>query len=295
MSSYGYGSGGSGGSTGSILSSGYAYDSGGSSGAYGATYSAPSYVQSYAVEVYSQPDCFEPVVTVDPVVDSLDCDDCVVEESTGIIDHGSTDQGVMIESDGNIEEPAVIDGVESVPADRDEGKAQHPEARMRNSGMLVLNVPDSATVFVNGYKTSSTGALRRMMSSGLEPGHSYSYEVRVVDGGQAVTKVASLTAGQTLNLSFDLQENADSRTVVTLDVPNDAKVKLAGSAMKQTGSHRVFATDRLSPGESWDDYVVQVTIERDGRTLTQQRKLNVRGGESYELTFDFEEGRLASL
>jgi uncharacterized protein (TIGR03000 family) len=43
---------------------------------------------------------------------------------------------------------------------------------------LVVRVPEGATVWVNGSKTTQTGARREFVSAGLTPGRSYTYLVR---------------------------------------------------------------------------------------------------------------------
>ena len=154
--------------------------------------------------------------------------------------------------------------------------------------MLVLNLPEEAKVFVNGYRTTSVGSRRQLRSSGLKPGKNYTYEVRTVVGSRAVTKFATLKAGDKVEMDFDFNKSGSEETVLTLNVPENATVNLAGSEMKQTGTRRVYSTSRLSDGKTWSDYVIKVTVEKDGQTLTKERTMTIRGGESYELNFDFE-------
>jgi uncharacterized protein (TIGR03000 family) len=88
--------------------------------------------------------------------------------------------------------PNVTDETRNLPAD---------------SGLLTIQVPAEATVFVNGLKTKSTGANRSYVSHGLKPGFSYKYEVRaVVTRGKTQvedSKVVYLTAGATEGIAFD--------------------------------------------------------------------------------------------
>ena len=179
----------------------------------------------------------------------------------------------------------------------DESGSYIPEAR-RESGTLVLNLPSEAKVFVNGYRTTSTGAQRILRSGGMRPGKKYSYEIRTVVGSKAVTKFAKLSAGEKVEVDFDmddLQAESKDETVLTLNVPDGSKVNLAGSDTNQTGSRRTFVTKKLANGQTWSDYVVKVSFERDGETVTRERNLTIRGGESYELNFDFDESLVASL
>jgi uncharacterized protein (TIGR03000 family) len=74
---------------------------------------------------------------------------------------------------------------------------------------------------------------------------------------------------------------------LTLHVPADAKVTLAGVETKQTGETRQFATSKLATGQSWGDYKVVVESTRDGKTLREERTINLIGGEDQDLAVNF--------
>ncbi len=78
------------------------------------------------------------------------------------------------------------------------------------------------------------------------------------------------------------------KTRLTLHVPADAKVTLAGVATKQTGEVRQFATSRLAAGQNWDDYKVVVETTRGGKTLREERTLKLTGGQDQDLAVNFE-------
>jgi uncharacterized protein (TIGR03000 family) len=91
-------------------------------------------------------------------------------------------------------------------------------------------------------------------------------------------------------------QTAESTTTrLTLHVPEDAKVTLAGVPTKQNGETRQFSTTRLAPGQTWDGYKVVVEVERDGKTLSQERILTLRAGEAQELSVDFNQQQIAKL
>jgi uncharacterized protein (TIGR03000 family) len=79
------------------------------------------------------------------------------------------------------------------------------------------------------------------------------------------------------------------KTRLTLHVPADAKVILAGVETKQTGEVRQFATTRLASGQNWNDYKIVVETTRDGQTLREERTLNLKGGEDQDLAVAFAE------
>ena len=166
---------------------------------------------------------------------------------------------------------------------------------------LIVHVPSDAQVYVNGVATRTPGSERTYISSGLKPNRSYRYQVRaeVVRNGRRheLTRRAMLSAGKTTELRFDFgslvaAETTDTR--LTLNVPEDAKVTLAGSETNVTGTRRVFFTNRLSVGQSWDSYQVSVSVNREGRTLTRDRLVTLKGGDDVELTFEFTDDKIAS-
>jgi uncharacterized protein (TIGR03000 family) len=85
------------------------------------------------------------------------------------------------------------------------------------------------------------------------------------------------------------------KTRLTLHVPSDATVTLAGVSTKQTGEVRQFTTTRLASGQVWDDYTVVVSLRRDGQTLQEERTIQLTGGQAQELSIDFDTQQLAQL
>jgi uncharacterized protein (TIGR03000 family) len=88
-------------------------------------------------------------------------------------------------------------------------------------------------------------------------------------------------------------DHAATTTKLTLHVPAEAKVTLAGTAMKQAGEIRRYATNALPAGQAWQDYTVHVELVRDGKTLTEDRQITLTGGTAQELSIDFGGSQLA--
>jgi uncharacterized protein (TIGR03000 family) len=84
-----------------------------------------------------------------------------------------------------------------------------------------------------------------------------------------------------------------AKTRLTLRVPAEASVTLAGVETKQTGDVRQFTTTKLASGQVWDDYKVVVTMERDGQTLREERTIQLTGGQAQELSINFDSQQLA--
>lgn len=202
--------------------------------------------------------------------------------------------------------PAETDPADSTPSlDPDDLLPNDPlgDQTLLESGesYLIVHVPSDTQVYVNGHLTRTPGSERTYVSSGLKPNRSYRYNVRaeVVRNGKRheLSRVATLAAGGRTELRFDFdttvaQKSADTR--LTLNVPEDAKVALAGSETNVTGPRRVFHTTKLSDGETWDGYRVSVTVSRNGQRLTRDKLVTLTGGDDLELTFDFTEDKVAS-
>lgn len=165
-------------------------------------------------------------------------------------------------------------------------------------GLLAVSVPQDAKIYVNGQATSSTGEARQYVSRNLQPGFNYSYEVRaeVVRDGRTVEQVKKidLRAGETANLAFDFPAGGEIETSLTVHVPSEAKVFLAGNATKASGETRVFRTTGLSSSKAWNGYTVRVELERGGRTIVKEETISLKAGQSQELSFDFDGDKVAS-
>jgi uncharacterized protein (TIGR03000 family) len=172
-----------------------------------------------------------------------------------------------------------------------------------DAGYIVVEVPADAKVFVNGHPTTSTGEHRQYVSHGLEQGMRYEYQVRaeIVRDGKVVsdTKTVELTAGSQADLAFDIGKSAvpqtaktgaAPRTAVLLHVPANAKVFCAGHEMTAMGADREFVTTKLAAGATWDNYTIRVVNGEE----TREQTLTLIGGETREVTFNFDASKVAS-
>jgi uncharacterized protein (TIGR03000 family) len=168
----------------------------------------------------------------------------------------------------------------------------------RADGLLAVSVPEDARIFVNGQPTTSTGSTRQYVSRDLRPGFNYSYEVRaeIERDGRLMehVKKVDIRAGETARVAFDFPVSESIETSLTLHVPAEAKVFLAGNATKAGGETRIFRTTGLSGSKGWDDYTVRVEIERGGRTMVKEETISLKAGQSQELRFEFDGDKIAA-
>jgi uncharacterized protein (TIGR03000 family) len=101
--------------------------------------------------------------------------------------------------------------------------------------------------------------------------------------------VVRLRAGSAARLSFDFEQPQPIETRLTVRLPEEAQVTLAGASTTSTGPVRVFSTTALKPGQVWSDYTVEVTWQRAGRSLSKTETIDLQAGQERTLTFDFDE------
>lgn len=94
------------------------------------------------------------------------------------------------------------------------------EAVPANSGIVTINVPNDAVVFVNDVRTTATGSSRSFVSFGLTEGNEYDYVIRaeVTRNGQkhVETQVVTLKAGEQDSISFSFSQLNATDMVVSL-------------------------------------------------------------------------------
>jgi uncharacterized protein (TIGR03000 family) len=173
----------------------------------------------------------------------------------------------------------------------------------RDAVLISVNVPAEAKIFVNGNPTRSTGIARQYISRGLSSGRQYTYELRAeLDvNGQTVsdTQVVRLTAGERTQVAFNLTQKAEqnaakgTRTKLTLNVPADAKVYLAGQETTSTGERREFVSSKVSGGGKWDNYTIRVVANVSGQPMEKEQTIKLIPGEDQELTINFDAAEVA--
>jgi uncharacterized protein (TIGR03000 family) len=170
--------------------------------------------------------------------------------------------------------------------------------------LLSVKVPAEAKVFVNDRPTDSDGADREYISHNLQPGASYSYVVRAEfeRDGKPVSeeKTVRVAAGQTVALNFVETDNQvqtadknDNRTTLKVRLPAEAKLYLAGREMKTAGDVREFSTSKLPSGSEWTTYDVRAVLVREGLEEVRTQQVSLAGGESREITINFDAPQVA--
>jgi uncharacterized protein (TIGR03000 family) len=160
------------------------------------------------------------------------------------------------------------------------------------TAVLTLNVPEDAVVYVNDQRMKTQGSERRFVAKNLSFQRKNTYEIRVVTMEQGVevaqTKVIDLVPELPSLLAFDFNREVAPVTSVTLRVPAEAKVRLAGVDTQSGGELRYFYTNSLAVGQVWDDYEIEVQWEEAGETVVKRQTVQLAAGKPLHLNFESE-------
>ena len=89
-----------------------------------------------------------------------------------------------------------------------------------NATLFTVVVPQDAQVYVNGMLTKTPGTQRQFISYGLQPGYTYTYEVRalVTRNGQPQDDVqfVRVRVGEERMLAFDFDARPDEAIAARL-------------------------------------------------------------------------------
>jgi uncharacterized protein (TIGR03000 family) len=124
-------------------------------------------------------------------------------------------------------------------------------------------------------------------------GGGYGYYGGYYGGGYASTRVIYDGVATSRESSTVIASAPAVKTSLTIHVPAEAKISLAGVDTKQSGELRQFATTRLAAGQTWDGYKVVVEMNKNGQTLHEERTIKLIGGEAQELSINFDSTAVA--
>ena len=181
------------------------------------------------------------------------------------------------------------------PTDKEKDAKKTAAAGVPADGvMFVVEVPEDATLLVNGRETNLSGTVRNFVSAGLAEDEQYDYTIsmRVTRAGKVEeqTKTVSVSGGQRHVVAFAppaaSPEAVAVTTILTLRVPEGAKVWIEGQPTAKEGAVREFRTSALQPGETWAGYEVKVATIVEGRTVETTRRIDLVGGTSIDLAVD---------
>ncbi len=98
------------------------------------------------------------------------------------------------------------------------------------------------------------------------------------------TVVAQQAPAEALKPTASYRPTQDG-VLLTIDVPQDARVYVNGTLTKTAGTHRQYACSGLLPGNSYT-YQVRAIVTRNGKELSDTQVVRFRAGETRDLAFD---------
>jgi uncharacterized protein (TIGR03000 family) len=101
-------------------------------------------------------------------------------------------------------------------------------------------------------------------------------------------------AGATVRLAYEEMESGDrwskpeqagAPAQITVRLPADAQLLVDDVACPLTSATRTFATPSLAPGREYY-YLLKAEVVREGRRVSQTRRVTFRQGERITVSFD---------
>jgi uncharacterized protein (TIGR03000 family) len=120
----------------------------------------------------------------------------------------------------------------------------------------------------------------------------YSYGCAGCNGGAAPAVEKKEQKKDDDNDDDQAQQVKANTARVIVSLPADAKLTINGQATKSTSAKRVFESPTLEKGKTYS-YTFKATVVRDGRTVSAERKIQLKAGERKPVSFDFETSSVA--
>jgi uncharacterized protein (TIGR03000 family) len=158
-----------------------------------------------------------------------------------------------------------------------------------NSATVVAQVPDGASLYVDGRQVPLNTNPRSFRTPSLEPNQTYFYTMKAVSvrGDKVVsqTKKVEVRANQTSRVAFnDLKPEGSATAKVTVKLPAEAKLTVDGKPCTLTSSVRTFDTPALEPGKSYY-YILKAELTRDGQKREETKRVTVSAGKQVTVEF----------
>jgi uncharacterized protein (TIGR03000 family) len=169
------------------------------------------------------------------------------------------------------------------PEDKKEDKK---ESRLTTTATVVVKVPTGASLTVNGKEVTIKGTEQTFTTPALDPGQTYMYEFKAEakGDGKAFTRSQRILIRSGQDVVVDLNETPADVGRVTVKLPADARLFVDGVSYPSTSATRSFETPRIEPGRRYS-YELRAEVVRDGRTLSESRRVVVEAGKEVNVEF----------
>jgi uncharacterized protein (TIGR03000 family) len=162
-----------------------------------------------------------------------------------------------------------------------------PEATGPAPATVIVKAPMAVRITVNGQPAERQSAEQVFTTPDLQPGKTYSYDFKAetVRDGQTVTRTQTVTvrAGRESRVDFSDLARADAPAHVAIKAPPDARVTVDG--VEAPAAMRSFDTPALEAGRTYY-YTVAAEMTRDGRKISESRRVLVSAGQDVSVEFN---------
>jgi uncharacterized protein (TIGR03000 family) len=188
--------------------------------------------------------------------------------------------------------PAVVPEGGKIIEKKTDGKKIEGEAFLSSAATVVVKADPAVTIKVNGQVTPRRAAEEAYQSPALVPGRTYSYTVvaELTRDGKTLTetKEIAVQAGRRsevdfTNLGRGVAVAETEPASVTVILPEGTKLMVNDVVVNARGN-QTFQTPKLEKGKSYF-YTVKAELTRDGKPVTETRRIDVAAGKS--VTVDF--------
>jgi uncharacterized protein (TIGR03000 family) len=187
--------------------------------------------------------------------------------------------------------PKVIEG---------EKKNNEGEVQARIPATVVVKADADVKLTVNGQSTELRSTEETFRTPNLTPGRSYDYlfVASATRDGKTVTKTEriSVRPGQTTEIDFRNLGRAVAAAAepatVTVVLPEGAKLYVNDVALKASRK-QTFETPKLEKGKKFY-YTVKVELRREGRLVSETKRVSVEAGKTVTVDFTTETSTLAA-
>ena len=165
--------------------------------------------------------------------------------------------------------------------------------------VVVEKLPANAELYVDGQRYPWSSASKSFLTPPLEANRDYFYTFKsetVRDGKPVVeTRRVVVRAGAVANVGFDgdkaeaSADKSNGKAKVTVRLPKDARLSVDGNVVDVKGDTRTFETPKLEVGRDFY-YTLTAEVERDGRKVSDSKRVIVRAGATVDVDFSLVSG-----
>jgi uncharacterized protein (TIGR03000 family) len=169
-----------------------------------------------------------------------------------------------------------------------EGNKEESKDEVPAPATVVVKAPADVTVTVNGQATARRADEETFLTPALARGREYAYlfTAEASRNGRKVSRTKRITvrAGEQTVVDFGELNATPAVARVTVVLPDSATLTVNGTAVSATRGTQTFETPSLEAGRRYF-YTIKADLVRDGRTVSETRRVEVEAGKDVKVDF----------